>query len=494
MEPMNPLAITRRHFLSNTALGLGALGLAQLLGVPASAAEEKRIGGLPGIPHFPPKAKRVIYLFQAGGPAQQDLFDYKPLLNEQFGQPLPDSVRGTQRLTGMSANQAILPLAGSAFQFARHGKCGAYLSELLPHTAEVVDELCILKSVWTDQINHDPAITFFQTGSQIAGRPSMGSWVSYGLGTMNENLPAFVVLVTAGVADQPLYARLWGSGFLDSRFEGVQFRSGKDPVLYLANPGGVSAHGRRAMLDTLKAMNSLQYRKELDPEIESRIAQYEMAYRMQTSVPDVVDLSKEPDSVFALYGEDARQPGTFAANCLLARRLAERGVRFIQLYHQGWDHHSGLPAGIRAQCTRTDQASAALLKDLKQRGLLDDTLVIWGGEFGRTSYSQGKLTHEDYGRDHHPRCFTMWMAGAGIQAGQTYGQTDAYGYNIADLSGNPINPTKDELTPGAVHVHDLQATILHLLGIDHTRLTYRFQGRDFRLTDVHGHLIKELMA
>ncbi len=493
MEPIDPLAVTRRHFLKSSAIGLGALGLAELLGTPAMA-DEKRVGGLPGIPHFPPKAKRIIYLFQAGGPAQQDLFDYKPLLNEQFGQPMPSSVIGAQRLTGMSANQAVLPLAGSTFKFERQGKCGAYLSELLPHTAKVVDELCIIRSMWTDQINHDPAITFFQTGSQIAGRPSMGSWVSYGLGTMNENLPAFVVLVTAGVADQPLYARLWGSGFLDSRYEGVQFRSGKDPVLYLANPAGVSAHGRRAMLDTLKELNGEQYQRTMDPEIESRVAQYEMAYRMQTSVPDVVDLSKEPESVYALYGEDARKPGTFAANCLLARRLAERGVRFIQLYHQGWDHHGGLPAGMRAQCTRTDQAAAGLLQDLKQRGMLEDTLVIWGGEFGRTSYCQGRLTHEDYGRDHHPRCFTVWMAGGGAHAGTTYGQTDAYGYNIADSSGNPINPTKDDLTPGAVHVHDLQATIMRLLGVDHTRLTYRFQGRDFRLTDVHGHVIPELMA
>jgi hypothetical protein len=496
MEEFDPLTLTRRHFLTRATLGLGALGLQSLLGNSAQAAPPslQSSGGLPGLPQFPPKVRRVIYLFQSGGPAQQDLFDYKPLLNEKYGQPLPDSVRGTQRLTGMSGNQATLPLAGSAFKFAQYGKSGAWLSELLPHTAGVVDELCFIKSLWTEAINHDPAITFFQTGSQIAGRPSMGSWVTYGLGTMNENLPAFVVLVTAGGGDQPLYSRLWGSGFLDSRYQGVQFRSGKEPVLYLSNPDGVTPGRRRAMLDALKSLNGLQAQRELDPEIESRVAQYEMAYRMQTSVPDVTDLSKEPDSVFELYGADARKPGTFAANCLLARRLAERGVRFIQLYHQGWDHHGDLPNGIRAQTKNTDQASAALLIDLKQRGLLDDTLVIWGGEFGRTSYSQGKLTKDNYGRDHHPRCFTVWLAGGGVKHGFTYGQTDPYGYNIADASGNAIAPTKEEFTPGTVHVHDLQATILHLLGVEHTQLTYRFQGRDFRLTDVHGHVVKDILA
>lgn len=497
MKPLHPLAVTRRHFLGQAALGLGSLGLWQILGAGESAwaaGADKRFGGLPGVPHFAPHAKRVIYLFQSGGPAQQDLWDYKPLLNQKEGQPLPDSVRGTQRLTGMSANQAVLPLAGSIFSFQQHGKCGAWVSELLPHTAKVVDDLCIIRSMWTDAINHDPGITFFQTGSQIAGRPSMGSWITYGLGSMTEDLPAFVVLVTAGAGDQPLYARLWGSGFLDSRFQGVQFRSGRDPVLYLADPEGVSQHGRRSMLNTLSALNRLQYQRELDPEIESRIAQYEMAYRMQSSVPDITDVSREPESAFALYGTDARKPGTFAANCLLARRLCEKGVRFIQLYHQGWDHHSDLPAGIRVQCARTDQACAALITDLKQRGLLDETLVIWGGEFGRTSYSQGQLTKDNYGRDHHPRCFTMWMAGGGVRAGTAYGQSDAYGYNIADKDGNAIQPTKDQLVPGAVHVHDLQATILNRLGIDHTRLTYSYQGRDFRLTDVYGHVIQELIV
>jgi hypothetical protein len=499
MEPYDPLSLTRRHFLSGAAFGLGTLGLAQLLETSAWAqgnapGMDKRIGGLPGVPHFAPKAKRVIYLFQSGGPAHQDLFDYKPLLNEKHGEQLPEQVRGSQRLTGMSANQASLPLAGSAFRFARQGKSGAWISEALPHTAKIVDDLCFIKSMWTEAINHDPAITFFQTGSQIAGRPSLGAWVSYGLGSMNENLPAFVVLVTAGQGDQPLYARLWGSGFLDSRFQGVQFRAGKEPVLYLTNPDGISPQARRAMLDTLGALNKRQQEKALDPEIEARMAQYEMAYRMQTSVPEVTDLSKEPDSIFALYGEDARKPGTFAANCLLARRLAERGVRFIQLYHQGWDHHGDLPGGVRYQSKLTDQASAALLLDLKQRGMLEDTLLIWGGEFGRTSYSQGKLTKDNYGRDHHPRCFTIWLAGAGVKAGFSYGQTDAYGYNVADADGNPIQPSKDTFTPGAVHVHDLQATILHLMGVDHTRLAYRFQGRDFRLTDVHGHVIKDVLA
>jgi hypothetical protein len=499
-----PLAITRRHFLSGATLGLGALGLSDLLGAGSEAASAQAPGAAPatggghaagsGLPHFPAKAKRVIYLFQSGGPAQQDLFDNKPLLNEKYGEPLPDFVRGGQRLTGMSANQAVLPMAGSSFRFARHGKSGIELSELLPHTAGIADDLCVIRSMWTEAINHDPAITFFQTGSQIAGRPSMGAWVSYGLGSTNANLPAFVVLVTAGGGDQPLYSRLWGNGFLDSRYQGVQFRSGKEPVLYLSDPEGVSTHGRRSLLDTVRALNQEQYAREMDPEIEARVAQYELAYRMQTSVPEVTDLSTEPESVFALYGEDARKPGTFAANCLLARRLAERGVRFIQLYHQGWDHHSGLPNGIRYQCAKTDQASAALVTDLKRRGMLDDTLIVWGGEFGRTSYSQGKLTRADYGRDHHPRCFSVWMAGAGVKAGVTYGQTDAYGYNIADASGNPISPTKDDFTPGVVHVHDLQATILRLLGIDHRRLTFRFQGRDYRLTDVHGHIVSDLMG
>jgi hypothetical protein len=498
MDRFDPLALTRRHFLSGAALGLGALGLDAILGSPASAAGSAQPGAgsqaLPTGTHFPPKVKRVIYLFQSGGPACQELFDYKPLLNEKQGEQLPDHIRRGQRLTGMSANQASLPLAGSVFKFAQHGKGGQWMSELLPHTAGVADDLCVIRSMWTEAINHDPAITFFQTGSQIAGRPSMGSWVTYGLGSMNENLPAFVVLVTPGKGDQPLYARLWGNGFLDSRFQGVQFRSGKEPVLYLTNPEGVSRDSRRALLDTLSGLNKLQYEKEKDPEIDARIAQYELAFRMQTSVPEVTDLSQEPAHILDMYGPDARRPGSFAANCLLARRLAERGVRFIQLYHQGWDQHGGLPGGIRNQCRETDQPSAALIQDLKQRGMLQDTLVIWGGEFGRTSYCQGKMTPGNYGRDHHPRCFSVWLAGGGVKGGFSYGRTDDYGYNVADADGNPITPSKEGFTPGAVHVHDLQATILQLLGIDHTRLTYFFQGRRFRLTDVHGHVVKDLLT
>jgi len=485
------LRLSRRHFFSASATGLGGLALSSILsraGIPAAASAS------PAPSHFAPKAKRVIYLFQSGGPSQLDLFDDKPLLREKNGEQLPGHVRAGQRLTGMSSQQASIPLAGSHFKFARHGSSGAEISELLPHTAAIADRLCIVKSIFTEAINHDPAVTFFQTGSQIAGRPSMGAWLSYGLGSDNDNLPAFIVLVSAGQGGQPLYARLWGSGFLDSRHQGVRFRSGKDPVLYLSDPDGLCRSGRRAMLDRLTALDRASFERELDPEIESRIAQYEMAFRMQTSVPDITDLSSEADSTFELYGEDSRKPGTFAANCLLARRLAERGTRFIQLYHQGWDHHGGLPASIGGQCAETDRASAALVTDLERRGLLDDTLVVWGGEFGRTAYSQGKLTRETYGRDHHPRCFTIWMAGGGVKPGITYGRTDDYGYNIADADGNPMDPSKLEFTPGAVHVHDLQATILHQLGIDHARLSSKHQGRRFRLTDVHGHVVRDLLT
>ncbi len=491
----DPCAITRRQFFGKTARGLGVAGLASLLpGSLFAAAGEKSSGGLPGFPNFAPKAKRVIYLFQSGAPSQMDLFDYKPLLNKLNGEQLPEHVRAGQRLTGMTSQQASIPLAGSHFEFKQHGKSGAWLSELLPHTATIADDICIIRSMFTEAINHDPAITFFQTGSQIAGRPSLGSWVHYGLGSNNENLPAFVVLVTPGKGDQPLYARLWGSGYLDTRYQGIQFRSGKEPILYMSNPDGPCGSGRRALLDKLNALNKLQFEKELDPEIEARIAQYEMAYRMQTSVPDVTDLSKEPESVFELYGPDSRKPGTFAANCLLARRLSERGVRFVQLYHQGWDQHDNLPKGITNQTRETDQASAALIKDLKARGMLDDTLVIWGGEFGRTCYSQGKLTKDNYGRDHHPRCFSIWLAGGGIKPGFTYGRTDDYGYNIADKDGNVLQPDKSTGKPGAVHVHDLQATILHLLGIDHERLNVLYQGRRFRLTDVEGHVLKDVLV
>jgi hypothetical protein len=487
--------VTRRHFFGTSAVGIGGIALGSLLGdaCTRSAKAANVARGAQGL-NFAPRAKRVIFLFQSGGPAQQDLFDYKPLLNQKNGEQLPDHVRGGQRLTGMSAQQTSIPLAGSIFKFAQHGQSGAWLSELLPHHARIVDDLCFVKSMFTEAINHDPAITFFQTGSQIAGRPSFGSWLSYGLGSMNDDLPSFIVLVSANQADQPLYSRLWGSGFLDSKYQGVQLRPGKDPVLYLSNPDGICQSGRHAMLEKLNELNRHQFEKELDPEIESRIAQYEMAFRMQSSVPQATDLASEPESTFALYGDDARTPGTFAANCLLARRLAERDVRFIQLYHQGWDHHGSLPGGIREQCKETDQASAALVLDLKQRGMLDDTLVIWGGEFGRTSYSQGALTVDNYGRDHHPRCFTMWLAGGGIKPGITYGRTDDYGYNVADADGNPISPTKHERTPGAVHVHDLQATILHLLGIDHAALTFKYQGRHYRLTDVHGHVVHDILS
>jgi Protein of unknown function (DUF1501) len=491
----DPFAITRRHFFAKTARGLGAMALASLLPRTTLAASERNAAqGLQEFPSFAPKAKRIIYLFQSGAPSQMDLLDYKPLLNQKNGEQLPEYVRGTQRLTGMSAQQSSIPLAGSIFKFQQHGKSGAWFSELLPHTATVADELCVIRSMYTEAINHDPAITFFQTGSQIAGRPSFGSWIHYGLGSANQNLPAFVVLITPNKNDQPLYARLWGSGFLDSRYQGIQFRSGKEPVLYMSNPDGPCGSGRRALLDKLNALNQLQFQKELDPEIESRIAQYEMAYRMQSSVPEVTDLSQEPEHIFELYGPDSRKPGTFAANCLLARRLAERDVRFIQLYHQGWDQHDNLPSAIRVQARETDQASAALIKDLKQRGMLDDTLVVWGGEFGRTCYSQGKLTKDNYGRDHHPRCFSIWMAGGGVKPGMTYGRTDDYGYNIADADGQIIYPEKSKFVSGAVHVHDLQATMLHLLGIDHERLNYIYQGRRFRLTDVEGHVVRDILA
>ena len=473
------LQVNRRHFFSSASTGIGAMALAQLMGenVTAATPDAKKTpqNGL----HFPAKAKRVIYLFQSGGPAQHDLFDEKPLLKKMNGENLPDEVRGEQRLTGMSSHQSSLPLAGSAFKFGTYGQSKATLSELLPYHRDIVDDVCFIKSMNTEAINHDPAITMFQTGSQIAGRPSLGAWLSYGLGSENANLPGFIVLASAGQGGQPLYSRLWGSGFLDSRYSGVRFRSGKDPVLYLTNPDGVCGSRRRAQLDKLNRLNQLQYEKELDPEIQSRIAQYEMAFRMQTSVPEVTDLSDEPESTFKLYGEDARKPGTFAANCLLARRLAEQDVRFIQLYHQGWDQHSNLPAGLRGQAKETDQASAALVKDLKQRGLLEDTLVIWGGEFGRTAYSQGLLTPTNYGRDHHPRCFTTWMAGGGIKPGITHGVTDEFGYNIIEKG---------------VHVHDFNATILHLMGIDHERLSFKYQGRRFRLTDVHGEIVHDILA
>ncbi|MBI2423366.1 MAG: DUF1501 domain-containing protein [Candidatus Hydrogenedentes bacterium] len=473
------IGMSRRTFLNRFGMGLGGIALASLINPGAtSAAVDDRHGMLLN-PHVAPRAKRVIYLFQSGGPSQMDLFDYKPLLNKMNGENLPDSVRQGQRLTGMSANQANLPLAGSIFKFDQHGESRAWVSELLPYTAKVADDLCFVKSLYTEAINHDPAITFLQTGSQLSGRPSIGSWLSYGLGSENENLPAFVVLVTKGMSGQPLYARLWGSGFLPSKHQGVQFRAGADPVLYLNNPEGVDSAGRRLLLDRLQELHEAKIEATGDAELHGRIAQYEMAYRMQTSVPDVTDLSGEPDSVFEEYGPDARDPGSFAANCLLARRLAERGVKFIQLYHRDWDHHGDLPNGIRTKCKETDQPAAALITDLKRRGMLDDTLVLWGGEFGRTNYSQGQLTATSYGRDHHPRCFTMWMAGGGVKPGISYGETDEFGYNVAQ---------------NGVHVHDYHATLMHLLGIDHEQLTYKFQGRRFRLTDVHGKLVPGILA
>jgi hypothetical protein len=471
-------AMNRRQFFGRFSLGLGGAALAGLM-QQGSAAVANPFRGQLDATHFAPRARRVIYLFMSGGPSQLDLFDHKPELVRRHGEDLPESVRRGQRLTGMSANQANLPMAGSIFPFARHGQSQATVSELLPWTARMADQLCFVKSVHTEAINHDPAITFFQTGSQIAGRPSIGSWLSYGLGSANDNLPAFVVLISKDRIDQPLYARLWGNGFLPSLHQGVQFRSGKDPVLYLQNPEGVAAGSRRQVLDRLAELHALQYDDLGDPEIQTRVAQYEMAFRMQTSVPEVMDVSQEPESVFELYGAEARKPGTFAANCLLARRLAERNVRFIQLYHPGWDHHGGLPGGIKRQCADVDRAAYGLITDLRQRGLLDDTLVVWGGEFGRTNYSQGKLSATDYGRDHHPRCFTVWLAGAGIRPGMSFGQTDDFGYNIVE---NPV------------HVHDLQATLLNQLGLDHERLTFKFQGRHYRLTDIHGEVVKPILA
>ncbi len=468
--------LSRRNFLQRGARGLLGVGaVAGLRQEPQAPPQPRADGGL----HHAPRAKRIIYLFQSGGPSQLETFDYKPLLNERNGEQLPDSVRQGQRLTGMSGNQTSLPLAGAQFSFAQHGECGRWVSELLPHTAKIVDQLCVVRSMHTEAINHDPAITFFMTGSQIAGRPSLGAWMAYGLGSLNPDLPSAIVMVTRNKGGQPLYARLWGSGLLPARYQGVQFRAGRDAVLYLQNPDGVDPATRRRMLDAIGGLARSAFTRQADPEVMSRLAQDEMAYRMQTSVPEATDLSQEPDEVFELYGEDARTPGTYAANCLLARRLAERDVRFVQLFHQGWDQHGGLPGAIRTQCRETDQASAALVTDLQRRGLLEDTLVVWGGEFGRTNYSQGRLTANDYGRDHHPRCFSMWMAGAGVNAGSLYGETDPFGYNIV---ADPV------------HVHDLQATLLHQLGIDHERLTWKYQGRRFRLTDVSGQVIQPLLA
>ena len=432
--------------------------------------------------HHAPKAKRVIYLFQSGAPSQMDLFDPKPQMAAQRGKDLPESIRKGQRLTTMTSGQKAFPVAPSMFNFSQHGKGGIWLSDLWKHLPKVADELCVIRSMHTEAINHDPAITFCQTGSQLAGRPSIGSWLSYGLGSANQDMPAYVVMTSFGTGrpdDQPLYDRLWSSGFLPTQHQGVKFRNKGDPVLYLSNPSGVTRELRRGMLDELAALNQRDHATFGDPETTARIAQYEMAFRMQTSVPELADISKEPQHVLDMYGPDVKKPGTYAANCLLARRLAERDVRCIQLFHMGWDHHGGLPRAIQGQINDTDQATAALIMDLKQRGLLDDTLIVWGGEFGRTIYSQGALTETNYGRDHHPRCFSIFMAGAGVKKGMTFGETDDFSYNIV----------KDP-----VHVHDLNATIMHLLGVEHERLTYRFQGRDYRLTDIHGNVVKQVLV
>ena len=474
------LLVTRRQFFGRAAAGIGAAALGSLLNPRLASA----LGPAPdltlGHAHFAPKAKRVIYLFMAGGPAQIDLLDYKPSLEKLHETELPASIRMGQRLTGMTSGQAKFPVVKSMFKFSQHGKCGAWVSELLPHIAGIVDDIAIVKSVNTEAINHDPAITFIQTGFQQPGRPCMGSWLSYGLGTENKNLPAFIVMISNGKeSDQPLYTRLWGSGFLPSEYQGVQFRGGTDPVLFLSNPPGIDAATRRRMLDGVAKLNAKTYATYQDPEVNTRIQQYEMAFRMQTSVPELVDISSESEATLDLYGPNVKKPGTFAYNCLLARRMAERGTRFIQLYHRGWDQHGNLPKRLREQCGDTDQASAALIHDLKSRGMLEDTLVVWGGEFGRTVYSQGKIEKENYGRDHHGRNYAVWMAGGGVRPGITYGETDDFSYNVVE---NPV------------HIHDLNATILHTLGIDHEKLTYRFQGRDFRLTDIHGTPVKGLLA
>ncbi|MCH2201450.1 MAG: DUF1501 domain-containing protein [Fuerstiella sp.] len=469
--------VTRRQFLSRSGYGIGALALSNLI-LSEAARGNDNVPSVMG-PHFLPRAKRMICLFQSGAPSQLDLFDHKPLLNTHHGSDLPESVRQGQRLTSMSAGQARWPLAGSHFKFRQHGESGAWLSELLPYTAAIADRLCFVKSLQTDAINHDPAITLLQTGTQLSGRPSVGAWLSYGLGSTVQNLPTFVVMTTRGQGGQPVYSRLWGSGFLPASHQGVRFRSGRDPVLFLNNPDGVTAESRRNQLDHLRRLHELNEGTFGDSAIKARIQQYEMAYRMQTSVPEVTELTDETETTFEMYGPQSRQPGSYAANCILARRLVERGVRCVQLFHRGWDQHGDLPKQIRGQCEETDQPSAALVRDLHARGLLDDTLVIWGGEFGRTSYSQGKLTANAYGRDHHPRCFSVWMAGGGIQPGITYGETDEFGYNVV----------RDP-----VHVHDLQATMLHLFGIDHERLTFKHQGRRFRLTDVYGNVVRSILG
>lgn len=470
------LHLNRRSFLAKTAIGIGSLALGSLLDA-CERGETEAVNTL--LPHFAPKAKRVIYLFQSGAPSQLELFDWKPKLREMHGQELPASVRQGQRLTGMTANQTNFPLIGSKIDFKQYGSNGAWVSDLMPHTAKIVDELCFIQTMHTEAINHDPAVTFFQTGNQQPGRPAIGSWMSYGLGSENSNLPAFIVLLSRGQGNiQPLASRVWGSAFLPSIHQGVQLRGGADPVLYLKDPAGLDSLSRRQMLDEIAHLNQKHLEAFGDPETGTRIAQYELSYRMQTAVPELMDISREPDQSFRMYGADAMVPGTFAANCLLARRLSERGVRFVQLYHMGWDAHTDVTGMTSRLAKDVDQASAALITDLKQRGMLEDTLVIWGGEFGRTNYGQGKIT-DNYGRDHHPRCFTIWMAGGGVKPGMVYGKTDEFGYNIEE---NPV------------HVHDFQATLMHLMGIDHERFTYLYQGRRFRLTDISGKVVQDIIS
>jgi hypothetical protein len=477
----NRLNITRRHFLSKSAVGLGSMALGSLLIPGLFTGEEESMAQLPlGLPHFAPKAKRIIYLFQNGAPSQLETFDYKPLLNKMAGEDLPESIRGTQRLTGMTANQTKFPLIGSYFGFKQYGQSGAWVSDMFPNMAKIVDELCIIKTMNTEAINHDPALTFIQTGAQVGNRPSMGAWMSYGLGSENKNLPAFCVLLSRGRGNgQGVYSKLWTNGFLDSTHQGVVFSSGEDPILYLKDTDGIDKDSRRRMLDKLAELNHLGFETSGDPEVQAKVQQYEMAYRMQTAVPELTDLSKEPDHIVKMYGPECLVPGTYAANVLLARKLSESGVRFVQLYHQGWDQHGNLPNEMPLQAEDVDRSSAALILDLKQRGLLDETLVIWGGEFGRTNYCQGTFTKDNYGRDHHPRAYTIWMAGGGVKPGTVYGETDEFGYNII----------KDP-----VHINDFHATVMHLMGLNHEQLTYKHLGRRYRLTDVAGKLVPGIIA
>jgi hypothetical protein len=475
------LNVNRRYFLGKAAMGLGGMALGSLLMPDLFGNGETDAAGLPvGLPHFAPKAKRVIYMFQNGAPSQLESFDYKPMLKKMEGQDLPESVRKGQRLTGMTSGQASFPLVASAIPFQKYGQAGAWISDLFPNIAKIADDICIIRSMNTDAINHDPALTFLQTGAQVGNRASMGAWMSYGLGSENKNLPAFCVLLSRGAGNgQGVYSKLWTNGFLDSTHQGVVFSSGEEPIKYLNDPEGTDKAGRRRMLDKLAELNEIGYEENGDPEVKAKISQYEMAYRMQTAVPELSDISKEPDHIIKMYGPECVVPGTYAANALLARKLSESGVRFVQLYHQGWDQHGNLPKEMAGQAMDVDRASAALITDLKQRGLLDETLVIWGGEFGRTNYSQGNFSVDNYGRDHHPRAYSIFMAGGGVKGGMVYGETDEFGYNIV----------KDP-----VHIHDFQATVMHCMGLDHEKLTYKHLGRRYRLTDVHGKLVSGILS